>query len=79
MIRFSHTFNAEMLGIGNLLKVSVPIIFADKPHFVRIDHTWWDGHNIKMYAEICSPGVSVRPDDFTKKYKEFAAPGQGGV
>ena len=71
MIRFSHTFNAEMLGIGNLLKISVPIIFTDKPHLVRVDHTWWDGHNIKMYAEIGVPGLYVKTDNVMYKYKEL--------
>ena len=74
MLRFSHTFNAELRGVGNLLKISVPIIRAEKPQTLRIDHVWWSGHFIHLYAEIATPGLYVKPDDIHKKYKVFVAP-----
>ena len=71
MIRFSQSFNAELLAAGNLLRISVPIMCARGGNVVRVDHLWWEYNTINILAEIRPPGPYVKTEDFMVKYKDL--------
>ena len=76
MLKFAHSFDSRLEAVGNLLKISCPIIHAQhidaKKLRVHVDHVWWDGYSLKMYAEIVPLKTYYTPsEDYTLKYREL--------
>ena len=73
MIRFSHSFNTDLVGVGRLLKISAPLHWITKQEHLRLDHIYWDGNFIQVHAEITDKTTYQEPNaiNILNKYRVF--------
>ena len=75
MLKVSKTFESHWLQIGNVLKMSIPLVHIDKPNILQVDHVCWrpDIRMLMCYGQIVGPDKRfyAYDDIMLKKYEEM--------